>query len=310
MNHILFINKFICTVTFFVFLMLWSTAYSQQDPLYGLYLINPVVINPAYTGINGNLTAYTSYRNQWAGFDGNPTTLSAGAHMSLLQNKLGAGLMIINDKIGENTNTQVTGTFAYKLHISPGKLLSFGMQAGFINYKMDPSQLTLQDITDPVFAPVSQLKPNIGAGIMLKSDRYLIGLSVPRLVNSSFDLGGQKINVYQQHYYLLGSYLFFLSENVILKPSVLLKAVAGSPVSTDLNVNVIFKRNYSAGVYTRNLNTYGLMAQFSFLENFRISYAMEVPTNNSVGTRFVTNEIMLSVRTAVLRFHEQNVSNF
>jgi hypothetical protein len=138
----------------------------------------------------------------------------------------------------------------------------------------------------------------------------LIGLSVPRLVNSSFDLGGQKINIYQQNYYLLGSYLFFLSENIILKPSVLLKAVAGSPLSTDLNVNVIFKRNYSVGVYTRNLNAYGLIAQFSFLEKFRISYAMEVPTNNSVGTRFVTNEVMLSIRTAVLRFHEQNVSNF
>ena len=138
----------------------------------------------------------------------------------------------------------------------------------------------------------------------------MIGLSVPRMVNSSFDLGGQKINVYQQHYYLMGSYLFFLSEGVILKPSVLLKAVSGSPLSADVNVNVIFKRNYSIGAYTRNLNSYGLLAQVNFMEKYRIAYAFEVPTNGSVGTRFVTNEIMLSIRTSVLRFHENSVSNF
>ena len=285
-------------------------AFSQQDPLYGLYLNNPLLINPAYSGINNNLTAFTGYRNQWAGFDGSPKTLNAGGHLSLWQNKLGAGLVVVSDKIGENTNTQVTGTFAYKLPVGDGKTLSFGMQAGFINYKVDPSQLTLQAPTDPVFAPVNQMKPNLGAGIMLKSDKYLVGLSVPRLINSSFDLGGQKINVYEQHYYLLGSYLFFINERIILKPSVLLKAVKGSPLSTDLNFNINFYRNYTAGIYTRNFNAYGLLLQFNFLEKFRIAYAFEVPTNQAIGTRFVTNEVMLSIRTAVLKFHERSLSVF
>ena len=285
-------------------------AFSQQDPLYGLYLNNPLLINPAYSGINNNLTAFTGYRNQWAGFDGSPKTLNAGGHLSLWQNKLGAGLVVVSDKIGENTNTQVTGTFAYKLPVGDGKTLSFGMQAGFINYKVDPSQLTLQAPTDPVFAPVNQMKPNLGVGIMLKSDKYLVGLSVPRLINSSFDLGGQKINVYEQHYYLLGSYLFFINERIILKPSVLLKAVKGSPLSTDLNFNINFYRNYTAGIYTRNFNAYGLLLQFNFLEKFRIAYAFEVPTNQAIGTRFVTNEVMLSIRTAVLKFHERSLSVF
>jgi type IX secretion system PorP/SprF family membrane protein len=286
------------------------TAYAQQDPLYGLYINNPLVINPAYTGINNNLAIFTGYRNQWAGFDGNPATLYAGGHLSLLQNKMAAGLTMVSDRIGENNNTQLTASYTYKLSLGEAQTLSFGMQAGFINYKVDPSSLLLEDITDNSFSSISQTKPTFGAGLMLKSDRYLLGLSVPRLVNGSFEIGGQEINVYQQHYYLLGSYLFFLSERIILKPSVLLKAVSGTPVSADMNVNFILDRNYSVGIYTRNLNAYGLMAQISFLDKFRVSYALEVPTNKSVGTRFTTNEVMLSISTAALGFHDHSQSGF
>jgi Type IX secretion system membrane protein PorP/SprF len=53
-----------------------SKAFAQQDPLYGLYLNNPLVINPAYTGIDNNLAAFTSCRNQWPGFDVAMKTLS------------------------------------------------------------------------------------------------------------------------------------------------------------------------------------------------------------------------------------------
>jgi type IX secretion system PorP/SprF family membrane protein len=287
-----------------------SHLFAQQDPLYGLWLNNPLVINPAYTGINNNFTAFASYRSQWAGFDGSPMTMTAGAHSSLLRNKMGAGFMIVNDKIGENTNTQVMGTFAYKLPINAGTSLSFGMSGGFMNYKTNASHLTLQDPTDPLFGSISQLKPSIGAGIMLKSDKYLLGFSVPRLLNGSFDNGGQKINVYQQHFYLMGSYLFSLSERLTLKPSVLLKAVSGSPLSADVNVNLILNTNYMVGLYTRNLNAYGLMAQVTFLDKFRFAYALEVPSNSSVGTQFITNEVMISMRTPVLIFHERSVSNF
>ena len=303
-------KSFVQTLIACSFSLVPIVMYAQQDPLYALYLNNPLLINPAYAGINNNLTAFAGYRNQWAGFDGSPTTLNAGGHLSLWQNKMAAGFMVVSDKIGENTNTQLTGTYAYKLPLSTRQTLSFGMQAGFINYKVDPSQLTLQDPTDPTFAAINQMKPNIGVGVMLKSDRYLLGISVPRLVNGSFDVGGQEINIYQQHFYGMASYLFFISERIILKPSVLIKAISGSPLSADLNFNVNFYRNYSAGIYTRNFNAYGLLFQYNFLDNYRFAYAFEVPTNHSVGTQFVTNEVMLSIRMAVFGFQEKSASLF
>src|SRR5215207_7129877 len=89
-------------------------AKGQIDPLYAQYLNNPLSINPAYTGFTKDLNASLTYRKQWAGFDGSPETINVSVHSSLLDNRMGLGLMVIQDKIGVNKNTEVQATYAYK----------------------------------------------------------------------------------------------------------------------------------------------------------------------------------------------------
>src|SRR6476620_5175420 len=114
----------------FVFCTIVSEA--QVDPLYAQYLNNPLLLNPAYSGINNNFSAAASYRKQWAGFDGSPSTFNVNAHSSFNNNKMGLGLIVLSDKVGVNANTEVQATYAYKLDLN-GKFLSFGLQAGMIN---------------------------------------------------------------------------------------------------------------------------------------------------------------------------------
>jgi type IX secretion system PorP/SprF family membrane protein len=282
---------------------------AQQDPLYALYLNNPVVINPGFTGINNNLMANLSYRTQWSAFDGNPTTVAANGQLSLRDNKMGAGALIVSDQIGETTTTSTSGLFSYKINLKD-KLFSFGMQAGLINYKTDPGQLNFSDPDDPSFARVSETKFNLGAGAVLKSEKYMVGLSVPRMLDNSFETTGQSVQIYQQHFYLFGSYIYFLNERILLKPSVLFKGVKGAPISTDLNFLVDINRVYAAGIFTRNFKAFGLLAQFNFLEKYKLAYVYEIPTNKSVGTQFSTHEVMIGFRTAVFDFHDRSISNF
>ena len=288
-------------------------AHAQQDPLYALYLNNPAVINPAFTGINKNLMANFSYRTQWAGFDGNPTTMAANAQISILDNKLGAGLLFVNDGIGENTTTNLNAAFSYKIDFNE-KIFSFGMQAGVITYKNDPIKLNINpdpaNLDDPAFARVSESQFNMGAGAVLKSEKFIVGLSVPRLLANSFETDGMNVQLYQQHLYLFGSYVYFLNERILLKPSILLKGVKGAPLSADVNFNLEFNRNFTAGVFTRNLKALGALVQFNLKEKYRLAYVYEIPTNKSVGTQFNTHEVMLGIRTAVFDFHDRSISNF
>ncbi|MEK6782503.1 MAG: PorP/SprF family type IX secretion system membrane protein [Bacteroidota bacterium] len=203
----------------------------------------------------------------------------------------------------------INGSYAYKIYLKDN-VFSFGMQAGVFNYKNDPGQLNPFDPDDPSFTRISETKFKVGAGVVLKSEKYLLGLSVPRMIGNSFQTAGQNVQLYNQHFYLFGSYIYFLNEHILFKPSYLLKGVKGAPVSMDLNFTIDINRTYAAGLFTRNFKAYGLLAQLNFLEKYKLAYIYEIPTNGSVGTQFTTHEVMIGFRTTVFDFHERSVSNF
>ncbi len=284
---------------------------AQQDPLYSQYFNNYMTLNPAYAGMNHNLNASVQYRAQWTGFDGSPTTLNFNTHTSILRNQAGAGLLLVKDQLGNVTNTEMQAAFAYELKFNKTQL-RFGMQIGFINYRTNTSNLNLADPNDPAFATNENVtKPNIGAGVILQSEKYMIGLSVPRLMSTTVSNGGQSYEAYSQHYYLMGAYIFRVNENVKFKPLTVLKGVAGAPLSVDLNANFIFKDTYTAGVFTRNFGTYGFLLQAKLLDHIKLGYTYEMPTNQSVGTRFVTHELFLGVVLKAFSYHDPYaVTNF
>jgi type IX secretion system PorP/SprF family membrane protein len=287
--------------------IMMNVALAQQDPLYTQYINNPFVLNPAYAGLTNNLNATLSYRQQWAGFEGNPTTMNASGHISLRDNTMGTGLMIVSDQIGATSMNEVYASYAYRIRIDDGKTLSFGLQAGMISYKTDNSKLIIQDPNDPLFiGETSGSKPSFGAGIILTTDKLFVGLSVPRMLKTKATAGAFEPTLYDQHFYAMASTIFFVSDRVRFRPSVLAKVVRGSPVSVDLNTAFILHENYTAGILTRNFSTYGVFLQALIKNSFRLGYAMEIPTGNSVGTRFSTHEITLGFRVNVLSFHKDS----
>jgi len=280
---------------------------AQQDPLYAQYISNPFLLNPAYAGFNNNLNTSITYRQQWAGMEGSPVTVNANAHISLLTNRMGAGLMFVSDKIGNSSTTEMMASYSYRIKLDNYKTLSFGLQAGVSRFRIDNSNVTAFDAGDPFFeGMISKSKPNFGAGIILSTDRYFLGLSVPRMLKTSLAGDGITATAYTQHYYAMGSYLILISEHLRFKPSALLKLVSGAPASIDINASLIIHENYQAGILTRSFNTYGLFFQGIVKDSVRIGYVFEVPTGSSVGTNFTTHEITLGIRMNVLRFHDNS----
>ncbi|MBL0744073.1 PorP/SprF family type IX secretion system membrane protein [Chryseolinea lacunae] len=291
-------------------IILAMPAWAQEDPLYAQYLNNPLVINPAYTGLNKNFNAALTYRRQWGGFDGAPTTASVSVHSSLMNNKMGLGMLVVRDRSGNSNNTEAVATYAYRIHVDD-KSISFGLQGGLINYRSINSELNPYDPSDPAFnSDQNLIKPSIGAGMMVSNERFLIGLSAPRLLKAESAGDQFSAQLYSQHYYLMGAYVFHLTERLRFKPSVLLKGVKGAPFSTDYNAALNIDERYTASLFTRNFNTYGFLAQVRLGEAYRLGYAFEVPTNASVGTRFTTHEFSFGLNLALLRSHDTTITNF
>jgi len=295
----------------FIILPIHFVLFAQQDPIYTQYILNPMVINPAYAGLGNNLNAMVSYRTQWAGLDGQPQTINASGNVSLIDNRVGTGITLTRDKIGATTSTEFNASFAYKLPLGDDKVLSFGMQGGVLNFKNDYSGLNIYDNDDPAFTSGERgTRINIGAGVILKSERLLLGLSVPRLLPSTFKNGGQEFDLYNQHLYVFGAYVWYLNERIRFKPTVLLRTVKGAPASVDLAANLNFNALHTVGVFTRNFNTYGLLLQTLLADKFRLGYVFELPTGKSVGANFTSHEISLGIRLTVFDFHERTLSNF
>ena len=292
-----------------------SRVCAQIDPLYAQYLNNPLVINPAYTGFNKELNASVSFRKQWAGFDGSPTTMNFTAHSSLFKNKMGVGLIVVNDQIGENKNLLAMGTYSYKIELEKMRV-SFGMQAGIASYRSDNSELNIEDLTDVYFLDdLNTTTPVFGAGLIVSNNNLFLGLSVPRMLKTTGTYSGTsgsiEGDIYTQHFYGMASYIFFLTERIRLKPAVLLKYVKGNPLSADISGLLNIDERYGVGAFTRNFNTYGLLAQIRFKQSYKFSYAFEMPTNKSVGVNFTTHELTFGLSLSVFDFHDiETVNSF
>ena len=280
-----------------------SVLVAQQDPIYAQYLNNPLTINPAYAGINNQFSVRLQARTQWAGIDANPQTMNLSSNISLAQNKMGLGLMVLGDKLGDIRNIEVAVPVSYKIKFND-TYLSFGMQAGFVNQKNNPSALNIRDAGDPAFAPFSQTSFNLGAGLMLKNEKFRIGLSAPRLLPATINNGGTSIELYKQSYYLFGSYVMRMNDRLWFRPSVLLRGTPGAPVSVDVNPTFTFREFYSAGVFTRNFKTYGALVQI-LVNNFHLGYVFELPGSKDSSLRFTSHEITLGFSMGVLTYHDK-----
>jgi len=287
-------------VIIFLFLSLQELR-AQMDPLQAMYVNTPMVINPAYAGLTRDLNLAVDYRKQWAGFDGSPRTFSTSGHMALNKNKMGVGLLAVQDQIGSNTTAEMEAIYSYHLPINNETTLSFGLQFGAINYRTDYSELIVAP-NDPKLETTNEWQPNFGAGFILTNDAYFLSFSLPKMLKPTTETASQ--GLYSRSLYLMGGYAFAISSRLRLKSYALLRAASDTESSYDVGINLLGDDSYVIGAFTRSFHTYGLMGQLRLDELLRIGYVFELPTNQSAGTQFTTHEIQLIMRIRLTEFHD------
>ncbi|MGR7814097.1 PorP/SprF family type IX secretion system membrane protein [Lacinutrix undariae] len=278
------------------------TGVAQQLPQFTQYMYNTISINPAYAGSRETLSIVGLHRSQWVGLEGGPTTQTLSVHTPLRNEKIGLGLSFIKDELGYENFNYLYGDFSYTINLTEKTKLAFGMKAGFTHYNIDQSLLTDPSIiNDPYFNDVSnRWSPNIGAGFYLHSNKWYLGLSAPRILNSDYNKGESGsvdyVSLERVSYYFTGGYVFNLSEDVKFKPAALLKATNGAPLSFDLTANFLFSEKlWLGGSYRINESAAALggIADFQISKQLRIGYAYEYPLSDLRPYTSGTHEVLL-----------------
>jgi len=270
----------------------------QQDPMYTQYIFNMQTINPAYTGTWQTIGFLAISRLQWVGIEGHPSTQTFSLQSPFKSENVGLGMNVVHDKIGMENRILFNLDYSYRLSIGEKTSLRFGIKGGFTNYSNPLPFYTVYDPGDPNFMTDvhNKFMPSFGIGAFLSSERAYFGVSVPKLVESKFNVTSSDnytITDYRQ-LYTSGGLVFDLTRNIKFKPTFITKLVEQAPFQYDLSANFLFAEKFWLGAMYRSGDAVGVIAQWIFQNRFRIGYSADFTTTDVRKYHKGVHEIMVS----------------
>jgi len=275
-------------------------------------------VNPAYAGSRGQLSIAALYRAQWVGLNGAPTSQTLNLHSPIRNSKLGYGVSIVNDEIGDGVvqETYFDGIISYTIDVSREGKLSFGLKAGGNLLNLDFNKLRNFD-AEPVNSDniENRFSPNVGLGLYYHSNKFYAGLSAPNLLQTEhFDNGQRDANTVQFlskeriNFYLITGYVFDLNGNLKFKPAVLTKVVGGAPLQVDFSANFMFNEKFTFGAAYRWDAALSAMAGFQISDQFMLGLAYDKETTDLGGTQFNDGSFEVFLRFELVKSFQRLVS--
>ncbi len=291
---------------------------AQQDAQYTQYMFNTLSVNPAYAGSRGQLSAAALYRAQWVGLDGAPETFTLNLHSPIRNSRLGYGISIVKDDIGEGvvSETFLDAVISYTIDVSLEGKLSFGLKAGGNILNLDFNQLRNFDL-EPVNVDniENRFSPNVGLGVYYHTNKFYAGLSAPNLFQTEhFDnsqtnstavnfLSKERIN-----FYLITGYVFDIGGDFKFKPALLTKAVGGAPLQVDVSANFLFNDKFSFGAAYRWNAAVSALAGFQISDQLMLGLAYDKETTELGGTQFNDGSFEIFLRVELVKSFQKLVS--
>ena len=299
-------------------LVLYTSSHAQTNPLLGQYFQNLQVYNPAHTGMNDYLDINAGIRQQWAGFEGSPSTMYLSANGILKFNKAqnlaseraakpgfkhGVGGYVLSDKQGPYKQSEVSLSYAAHVPLAQDLYLSVGASPGIYNAKVDMSDVWVKDMAnDDTYQSMiangsSNTYLHVNMGLALYSKAFYLSYSMAEAAKVSLS-GNEDISQSenQMRHHILGGYRFYLKNNFELMPNAFIRLDQTKPAFYEGGVRARYQENYWIGASFRNDNTYVGMLGFTFNDKYRLGYSFEYKTKDISRYSNGTHEINLGLR--------------
>lgn len=220
-----------------------QTAWSQeQSSVFSHYTINPILISPAVAGFYENHQIYMGVRSQWTGFTENPKSYGIG-YNGPIGKTLGIGLGVMNENLGNMTNTRVQLNYAFRYEVKNVKFAA-GFSTEFLTKKLASSVME-----SPLYDPDDELIENavdgnkifdasLGAFATFKKNTF-VGITFPNLVVAKIGEieSGQNEGSFLKYSIITFGHEFEVEPyNFKLKPSVLVYNIKDRPLQIDFNM--------------------------------------------------------------------------
>jgi len=270
---------------------------AQQDPMFTQYMHNPVSINPAYAGSRGTLNVVSVNRQQWVGIDKAPRTYALSLNSPFISYNVGVGLSILVDQLGPAKEIGMYADYSYHLKLNQRTKLAFGLKGGLNIFDINLLYLTRYEDDDLISMNGAQklYLPNFGFGTYLYSNRFYMGISIPKLLQNDLSDGSKTlVGKEQRHYFFATGVVLDVTEDIKFKPSTTVRVVAGAPVSVELSAAVLLHDKLWLGGMYRNGDALGGMVKFDITNQLSLGYSYDYTLSELRPFSQGTHEVYIS----------------
>jgi type IX secretion system PorP/SprF family membrane protein len=284
------------------FLLLTSVSFSdatgQQLSRRTQFIFNTYLVNPAVAGTMNYVPVMASYRNQWTGFDHAPVTYTLSSHAQIPNTRVGIGGVFFSDQLGgaySRTGAEITG--AYRVDLNNQDAVSFGLSGIMTQFKFDSSDLLVFDKNDESITGLVESKVNFDAnfGLMVYGPNYFFGFSIPQLIQTRIDFATSTANNQNKtarHFQFMGSYKYYITDELDIQPAAMAKFTASTPVQFDVYMKLTYLDFLWGGVTYRHKDAvaFSLGAEY---QGFAFGYSYDVTVTDARAFSPHTHELTL-----------------
>ena len=283
-------------------------VHAQQEPMYGQYIFNNSVINPAQAGSNSVNQWGALARNQWLGIDGAPKTESVYANFRLPR-QLGVAVGIYQDRLGPESNLQIQADLAYHARVLNNWHLAAGIRVIGSHLRISLSDVPNVDPGNPFFHEdlSSGILLNAGVGLLAYNNRSFFGVSIPKAFRNQIGINEPGVVDFRKketrHLFAYAGTNIQLSDEILFIPTTLFKYSEDAPVQLDINAVFGYRDVLDFGPLIRSnltgidwFDAVGFLVGIHFLENWYFGYMYEYPVTDlrhAAGVIRQTHEISL-----------------
>ncbi|MEJ8803275.1 PorP/SprF family type IX secretion system membrane protein [Pontibacter sp. H249] len=286
--------------------------------------------NPALTGYEGSMLK-TFYRNQWTGFENAPKTIFASAELDLAdlgawkQNNLlktqqedgynrqiGAkhafGLALLNDQFGALTENQLFLSYGARVQLSEKISLRWGTAVALSTQRLDGNKLTIDQENDPQYQDALGQNNRLGKldlnfGLMLTADKYYVGYAMQDVGEEGLVTMGDDYlkGMYTRKHIAQAGYRTAVTDQVGVVLNGIYQYDDKLKETVEVQAKGVYQNTFWVGGGYRKDLAYTLNAGVR-LDQLKIGYVYEAPTNDAKAIGRSTNEIMLTFNLLPVKY--------
>jgi type IX secretion system PorP/SprF family membrane protein len=234
-----------------IFISGFLNAQERGIPVYKDYLTdNLYLLHPSMAGTASRNEARLTARQMWFDVDDAPSLQTASVNGRLNRN-IGLGTILYNDSNGRFSQQGAYFTFAYHLMFSRSEAylnqLSFGVNLGVIQEKLDETDIDLINNPDPIIAGIEQQDNffNVDVGVSYNYMDFFAHFTAKNIIPQDRQIFTEVFETDNQRQFIASSgYTFSVPGNdrLDLQPSVLLQYKdATEETNLDLNAKAYYQ---------------------------------------------------------------------